>query len=118
MADPGPDPPPEGRSQVARAADRRLVAIPAVLRDGQGMQWSGTITDISEQGCGVQIGHGEPPAAGAVLTIRFGILEAQAACTAWAGDGRAGFAFMDPLYGAIVDDLVSRHPPPGQCEPE
>ena len=61
MADPGPDPPPEGRSQVARAADRRLVAIPAVLRDGQGMQWSGTITDISEQGCGVQIGHGEPP---------------------------------------------------------
>jgi hypothetical protein len=105
------DPDEDQSTNLRRASERRDVSIPAVLRDGKGQNWDGTIINISEQGCGVQVAGHHPPEEGAILTVRFGGLEAQAACTAWSKEGLAGFSFMNPLYPAILEDIVTRNPP-------
>jgi hypothetical protein len=62
------------------------------------------VTDLAVGGCGIELDADLEP--GSRVWVRLPGLESLPARVAWAGDGRAGLAFDNPLHPAVVDHIV------------
>jgi hypothetical protein len=93
-------------SDDRRISDRISVAIDAICRR-EGESWDAQISNISIGGCCVELPW-KVLARGDRLTLEIDDELVLPATVAWAGTKRAGLAFANPLYGAMIEEFVQQ----------
>jgi hypothetical protein len=96
------------RETVSRRADRRSVVLRAQCRTQSGLRDLGSIADLTAEGCCV-ITNELFVRVGARVIIRPEGMEGLSGVVRWVKGNRAGVEFDSPLYGPVVDHLVSHH---------
>lgn len=92
-----------------RRNDRKPVVLAAQCRTQSGMRDSGSISDISAEGCCVTT-KSLFFRVGTRVVIRPDGIEGLTGVVRWIEGERAGVEFDAPLYAAVVDHLAARHP--------
>ncbi len=90
-----------------RIADRNAVTIPATYRTGTGVRRDVTLTDISATGARFYEKIGYLPR-GALINIRIDGMGPFDAAVVWQSSGDTGIQFAKPLYGPILDHIVTQ----------
>ncbi len=96
------------RTLPSRRSQRRPVSVPTQCRTQSGLRDRGQITDLSAEGCCVQI-RGHYFRTGVRLFVRPDGLEGLTGIVRWVVDDIAGVEFDRPIYQPVVDHLVRLH---------
>jgi hypothetical protein len=91
--------------------DRRWVArseatLDAALRERGRMRRTGLVSNLSTNGCRVEMDEAMPVNGQAWITLPS--LESRYSRVAWCRDGSIGVQFAEPLHPAVADMLISR----------
>lgn len=92
-----------------RRIQRLGVQTGAAVRNVYGVAASGTVVDVSEHGCQVELRSGYLRE-GQFVSIRIGGLEPWVGVVRWGDHKSYGIEFAHPLYGPIVEHLAEKHP--------
>lgn len=96
------------RALPSRRSLRRSVVLPAQCRTQSGLRDRGRITDLSAEGCCVQL-RGHYFRSGIRIVVRPDGLEGLTGIVRWVVDDIAGIEFDRPIYQPVVDHLVRLH---------
>ncbi|MAC59677.1 MAG: hypothetical protein CMH85_15705 [Novosphingobium sp.] len=92
-----------------RREKRLALGASAVVRDSCKTRIGGTMLDISQWGCRIQLSS--PTASpGRCVTIKLEGMESWSGYVRWANATQVGIEFERPLHLAIVDHLAQVHP--------
>lgn len=94
---------------VARREDRKKLRADAVIRNSLKVRIGGTITDISEHGCKLQLTCGDP-VPGQPVTIKIDGMESWTGHIRWPKGKTVGIEFQHHLHPAVVDHLARTQP--------
>lgn len=86
-----------------RWSTRYSVAMDAKLRDSSGVSYTGKITEISQDGCGVSISPATELQTDRLYTLTVPNFPSLDAYVIWTSEERSGFAFTQPM-----DEMVLR----------
>ena len=96
------------RSMLPRRSVRRPVLLAAQCRTQGGLRDDGEISDISAEGCCLRM-RGIYFRVGTRIVLRPQGMESMAGVVRWVSRDLAGVEFDRPIYGPIVDHIVSAH---------
>ncbi|MDE2562287.1 MAG: PilZ domain-containing protein [Sphingomonadales bacterium] len=87
-----------------RRDPRRELAAEAVIKNARQLRIGGSLVDISEHGCRIEI-HVGTAERDQIVTIRLGNMDSWAGVVRWSNGSQVGIEFMTPLHSAVVDHL-------------
>lgn len=90
-----------------RWALRRAIELDANVTDSAGLIYAAKVTDISEEGCGIQLASGSNLMRNRLHTIQAKGLGPVTAYVMWSADGNAGLAFSEPRDPGIIESLMA-----------
>lgn len=91
-----------------RAAVRHRADVPTTILSSKGRWSSGSLDEISEDGCRIEFPGSEPPEAGTVIGVKLPSYTMATGRVIWKKSGKIGIRFVLPLSRAAVEDLVRR----------
>lgn len=94
------------RDRDRRWAMRRKVEMEVAVTDTEGLSYSATLTDISEDGCMIRLASEQDLVGNRLHTVKIPGARGLAGYVIWCSGGKAGLAFSEPLYPAQVEALV------------
>lgn len=96
------------QSNAPRRNERHPVSLDARCRTHTGLRDLGEISDLSSEGCCVTTNELFVNVGTRVLVKPDG-MEGLTGIVRWIRGNRAGIEFDSPLYGPVVEHLISRH---------
>jgi hypothetical protein len=94
-------------SQEMRASLRRQINVQAYIRESGASAVTGTVKDLSTDGCRVL--SAVVLATGTVIWLKIKGLGARQARVAWVRQGEYGCQFLSSIDRAVVEELSSSH---------
>jgi hypothetical protein len=85
---------------------RRSIELDAEITDPAGQSRAARLGDLSEEGCMILALPGDELTIGDIYDIAITGFETLVAQVVWAGQGKAGLAFITPLTAAEIEKLV------------
>lgn len=89
---------------IARRDERRDLKADAFVRSNHQTRVGGSVVDVSENGCRIELCSGSVRA-GQHVTVKISGLEAWSGVVRWAEKFQVGVEFTRPLHPAVVDHL-------------
>jgi len=102
-------------SQEMRTSMRRQINVAAYIRESGARAVSGTVKDLSADGC--RVISAVLLDAGTVIWLRIKGLGARQARIAWGEHGEYGCQFLSPLEWAVVEELSAGYAKQGIAAP-
>lgn len=97
----------KGVPKNRRWALRRAIQLEANVTDSAGLTYAAQVTDISQEGCGIQLTSGSNLMRTRLHTIQAKGLGPLTAYVIWSADSNAGLAFSEPCDPAIIESLTA-----------
>lgn len=97
-------------SQERRWNDRQAMAAPVELTDRSGKPLVGTIRDMTQEGCMIELATGEAPALYSQFRLPVSGFFSVDAFVTWRKDNTAGLLFSMPVHSVVVRKMAAAFP--------